>query len=301
MHLSPRDLKVLVTVARTLSFSRTAELFFLTQPTLTKIVHDIEGQVGVQIFERTTRSVRLTRDGEEIVPVALQLLQDYENGISDLEGIARRRRQRIAVAALPTLAAMLLPAAVADLQRDIPDLILKVHDVQNDAALELLKSRQVDLALTAADRIAPDLSYEEIVREPFVALVPAKGPSNVPDRWLEVELQRLPIITMPRGASTRTLVEARFVEQGIPFRPFLEVQNLCSIARFVKAGCGTALLPLLGALLVADDDLRIIRLEGAPERSVGVVTRIEAEQRPLVQRVLAVVRREANFLSATLR
>ena len=49
MHLSPRDLKVLVTVARTLSFSRTAELFFLTQPTLTKIVHDIEGQVGVQI------------------------------------------------------------------------------------------------------------------------------------------------------------------------------------------------------------------------------------------------------------
>ena len=52
---------------------------------------------------------------------------------------------------------------------------------------------------------------------------------------------------MPRGASTRTLVEARFVEQGIPFRPFLEVQNLYSIARFVKAGCGTALLPLLGA------------------------------------------------------
>ena len=160
MHLSPRDLKVLVTVARTLSFSRTAELFFLTQPTLqAKIVHDIEGQVGVQIFERTTRSVRLTRDGERSFRSRSNYCRTTRTAFVILRASHAGRRQRIAVAALPTLAAMLLPAAVADLQRDIPDLILKVHDVQNDAALELLKSRQVDLTLTAADRIALDLSY----------------------------------------------------------------------------------------------------------------------------------------------
>lgn len=67
MHISPRQLKVLFTLARTLSFSRTAELFHVTQPTLTKIVYEIEAEVGVPLFDRTTRSVRLTREGEDTI------------------------------------------------------------------------------------------------------------------------------------------------------------------------------------------------------------------------------------------
>lgn len=70
---------------------------------------------------------------------------------------------------------------------------------------------------------------------------------------------------MPRGANTRSLVEASFDQQGVPFRPFLEMRNLASIARFVKACCGVALLRLLGVLLVRDNELDIVRLEGARE------------------------------------
>lgn len=301
MHLSPRQLKVLVTLARTLSFSRTAELFHVTQPTLTKIVHDIEAEVGVPLFDRTTRSVRLTREGEELIPVAQRLVQDYEAGISELEGVARRRNQRLAVAALPTLAAMLLPQAIASLRGAFPDAVLKVHDVLSGEAVSLLRSHQVDLALTAMDTIHPDLVYDEICREPFVVLAPARSPWTLPPQWSETGFEALPLITMPRGASTRSIVEAGFNRQGVPFRPVLEMRNLASIARFVKAGCGLALLPLLGALLVRDEELDIVRLEGAPERAIALVTRAGFEHNTLTQRVTGSIRHHAQALRASVR
>jgi DNA-binding transcriptional LysR family regulator len=235
------------------------------------------------------------------VPVALRLVQDYEGGISELEGLARRRNQRLAVAALPTLAAMLLPQAIAALRREMPAAVVKVHDVLSAEAVSLLRSHQVDLALTALEAVSPDLIYDEICREPFVALVPAANPWRLPATWSESALQDLPLITMPRGASTRSLVEACFDQQGVPFRPFLEMRNLASIARFVKAGCGVALLPLLGALLVRDNELDIVRLEGAPERAIALVTRADFEPGTLVQRVTASIRHDAHALRASVR
>ena len=138
-------------------------------------------------------------------------------------------------------------------------------------------------------------------REPFVVLAPAGHPWRLPPAWSEAALASLPLITMPRGASTRTLVEAQFSMQGVPFRPFLELRNLASIARFVKAGCGVALLPLLGALLVLDDELQIMRLDGAPERAIALVVRTHFEPGPLVQRVVASVRHHALDLQASVR
>ena len=154
MNLSPRQLKILVVLARTLSFSRTAELFHVTQPSLTKIVHGIEAEVGVQLFDRTTRSVRLTREGEDLIPVAQRLVQDYDTGISELAGLARRRNQRLAVAA-PTLAAMLLPHHRIAASR-VARAVVKVHDVPRRSAL-LLRSHEVDIAVTAVDAIHADL------------------------------------------------------------------------------------------------------------------------------------------------
>lgn len=301
MHLSTRQLKVLVTLANTLSFSRTAELFHVTQPTLTKIIHDIEAQVGVPLFDRTTRTVRLTREGAEVVPIAVRLVQDYEGGISEMEGLARRRNQGLAVAALPTLAAMLMPQAITALRRDMPDALVKIYDVLNGEAISLLRSHEVDLALTALDAISPDLVHDEICREPLVALASKDNPWRLPAEWSPAEFQRLPIITMSRGSSTRSLVEASFELEGVPFRPFLELRNLATIARFVKAGCGVALLPLLGALLVHDDELDIVRLEGSPERVIALVTRRDFEPGHLVRSVTESIRHYAQELRASVR
>src|SRR3954465_7830447 len=116
MNLTPRQLKIFVSLAHSLNFSRTADRFFVTPPTLSKLVREIEEEMGVRLFDRTTRSVKLTTDGEALVNVATRLVEDFDLALSELKQVARRQSQSVAVAALPTLAAMLLPAPVAALQ-----------------------------------------------------------------------------------------------------------------------------------------------------------------------------------------
>jgi DNA-binding transcriptional LysR family regulator len=297
MNLSPRQLRIFVALAQSLNFSRTADQFFVTQPTLSKIVREIEEEIGVPLFERTTRSVKLTTDGEALVTVAARVTQEFESGVTEFEEVARRRTQRLAIAALPTLAAYVLPAPVAALRAEMPNAVVRIHDVTADEALELLRARKVDLALTGVDVIHKDLAYEEIVRERFVLLSARKHPLGVDvSVWSEEELGALSLISMPRGTGTRQSVEAAFISKGLRFRPFLEFQHLTSIAKFVKTGCGVAVLPLSGAQLVLDRDLVIHSPRGAPERSIGIVTRRDHELPLLAAKMVKSIREHARAL-----
>lgn len=297
MNVSPRQLRIFVSLAQSLNFSRTAEQFCVAQPTLSKIVREIEQEVGVQLFERTTRSVKLSADGEALVGVAIRLTQDFAVGLAEFEDVARRRVQRLSIAALPTLAAMVLPGPVAALRTDMPNAFIRIHDVFTDQALDLLRARKVDLALTGVDVVHKDLNYEEIVCERFVLLSSAQHRNVRKLRtWSEEAIATWPVITMPHGTGTRQVVEDAFTSKGLSFRPCMELTHLTSIAKFVKAGCGVAVLPLSGAQLVLDQGLFITSLTGAPERSIGIVTRRDTELTALAAKMVTSIRQSASSL-----
>ena len=113
MNLTPRELRIFVSLASSLSFVQTADSFFVTQPTMSKMVKSIEDKLGVKLFERTTRNVTLTREGHNLLQVASRIVEDYEAGLSQLAEVARRGSQKLAIAALPSLAATLLLSVVA--------------------------------------------------------------------------------------------------------------------------------------------------------------------------------------------
>jgi DNA-binding transcriptional LysR family regulator len=300
MNLSPRQLQIFVSLAHSLNFSRTADQFCVTQPTLSKIVREVEDEFGIRLFERNTRSVRLTPDGAALLGVATRVAQDYEMGVAELEEVARRRARRLLIAAMPSVAGMLLPRTVATLRADIPNAYIKIHDVAPDAALELLRARKVDLAITALSATHKDLANEEVARDRFVLLSAKQYPPELDANvWSEAAVSTLQLISMPRGTSTRQYIDAAFMKKNLQFRPFLELNNLLTMANFVKAGCGVALMPQLAAQLVLDDQLLITSLAGAPERSIGLVTRRDDELPPLAAAMMLSLRQNIDALLKT--
>jgi DNA-binding transcriptional LysR family regulator len=277
MNLTPRELRIFVSLASSLNFGQTAEKFFVTQPTTSKMIRTLEDKLGVKLFERSTRSVSLTPEGRELLEVASRVVDEFEMGMTELAEVARRRSQRLSIAALPSLAATLLPDLVTHLRAQNAYSIIKIYDVINDAAMDLLRMRKVDFALSGLEVVHRDLSYTEIMREPFVLLASRAFPIELNDAvWLETDLEKLPVISMPRGTGTRMCIDMAFMKLGLPFRPFLEIQGLSTIGKFVKKGCGVSILPLSAAQLVLEEGLYIIPLGGAPERTIGVITRHES-------------------------
>jgi len=276
MNLTPRELSIFVSLASSLNFGRTAERFFVTQPTMSKIIRNMEDRLGVRLFERSTRHVTLTAEGRDLLEVASRIVDEYETGLTELAAVARKQSQHLAIAALPSLAATLLPGLVTELRARVPTASINIHDVIHDAAIDLLRMRKVDFALSGVDILHRDLSYIEILREPFVLLSSEQLPIDRQARnWAETELERLPLISMPKGTGTRMHIDMAFMKNGRQFRPILEIKGLSTIGKFVKDGCGVAILPLSAAQLVLEEGMYIVPLYKAPERTIGIITRNE--------------------------
>jgi DNA-binding transcriptional LysR family regulator len=277
MNLSIRQLKIFVSLAHSLSFSRTADQFHLTQPRLSAIVGEIEEEVGVRLFDRTTRRVQVTPEGTALLVAAERLVDDYELGIERLSAVAREQASSLAIAALPTYASVLLPPVIMSLQQRTPSISLRVYDLPSDEAVDLLRAGKVELAITSLEAFPPDLTFEAFMHEHFVlvgtreALATAHLSEAI--HWSEDVINRMNIISLAPGSSSFRHIDRAFRKNHLSFRPLFSLNSIVTAGAFVKAGLGIGLLPELSAVLLNDPDLKRIKLMGGPSRSIGIVSR----------------------------
>ena len=133
MNVSPRQLRMFLALTASLNFSRTAEQFFVTQPSLSKAIRDLEEELGLRLFERSTRSVKLTESGERLAALARGVIGEFDAGLERLRTSAERASKQLAIASLPSLANVLLPAACSALETRYGDPRITIHDCSNAA------------------------------------------------------------------------------------------------------------------------------------------------------------------------
>ena len=112
MTPSLAQIRSFVAIAKSGSFTRAARAVHLSQPALTVQIRQLEQALNVKVLDRNTRSVRLTRVGEELVPVLERLLHELDTVVAEARGLAAMRHGIVHVACLPSFAATILPAAI---------------------------------------------------------------------------------------------------------------------------------------------------------------------------------------------
>lgn len=287
MNITQRQLKIFVALSHSLSFSRCASQLNVTPPTLSKLLRELEDTLGVVLFERTTRSVRLTAEGALLVPIATRMIDAYDLGLEELRDFVGVRADSLSVAATPSVAALLTPACLLRLEKNYPAAKIAFCDVNSEQALEMLRARRVGVAFTEfLPELANDtaLDVSELVGDDcFVLLAARDAPWDFTGAvWSEEFLGRLPIITMVRGSSARMALDLSFFASE-DFRPKFELRYLVTIKSFVECGMGIAVLPKLTARLILDDNLQLVEMKNAPKRSLCVVVR-RGEKQATIQK-----------------
>lgn len=274
INLSMRDIETILVLGRTLNFRQAAAQLHLSQSALSTQVLRIEESLGVRLFDRTTRSVRLTAAGEVFMQQAATLQVAFREAIDAVSGIAGVERGHVAVAALPSLAARLLPRVLMAYRQAHPGVGLKVHDTLSGPAFDLVRAGEVDFALTAADPQQADLHYVPMMSDSFILLVPpghalARGAGPV--RWADTV--DAPHVSMVHPSSVRQYTEWAFLQNRIRFQPAFEAEHLATIVAMVECGFGVAALPEIAAEAVGCGGLVERRLTApVTERSIGLVT-----------------------------
>ncbi|SOY66937.1 LysR family transcriptional regulator [Cupriavidus taiwanensis] len=292
INLSMRDIETTLVLGRTLNFRQAAGQLHLSQSALSTQILRIEEALGVRLFDRTTRTVRLTAAGQVFMQQAALLQAAFRGAIDAVTGIASAERGQVAVAALPSLAARVLPRVLMAYHQARPEVALKVFDTLSGPAFDLVRAGDVDFALTAANPQQADLHYEPLLSDRFVLLIPSAHPlarSPGPLRWADTA--DAPHVSMTHPSSVRQYAEWAFLQNRIRFQPVFEAERLATIAAMVECGFGVAALPEIAAGTVRQPGI-VERLLTAPvtERSIGLVTARNRSLSPAAAELAAAVR-----------
>src|SRR5688572_23263177 len=163
-----RQLGYLVELSERLNFRVAAEAQFVTQSTLSAGIKELETALGVQLFERDHRSVRLTAIGEDVVARARELLAAATDLAETARAAARPLSGPLRLGAIPTIAPYLLPRVLPALRRAHPELKLYLREDVTRSLLERLRAGGLDVALIALPFETGDLYVRELFRDEFV-------------------------------------------------------------------------------------------------------------------------------------
>jgi DNA-binding transcriptional LysR family regulator len=260
MNLSSRQLRAFVALADEKHFTRAAQRCHLTQPAFSALIRSLEDNAGVRLFDRSTRHVELTAEGRVLDATARRLLADMDLAMGDLRDLADRRRGRVSLAALPSLAAGWLPDLLARFRQGHPGIVLDLRDALLDPCLDMVQSGVVDFAVASRRPDMTDLDSEFLHADRYFLVCRADHPLARQSRVRLRDVLRHPVIQLARGSSVRKhLDEALGADAPLPV---FEVEHLATVTGLVRAGLGVSVVPAMTLFHFRSDDLRVVPLAG---------------------------------------
>lgn len=290
-----QQLKYLVAVADTLSFSRAAAMCNVSQPTLSVQLKELEAKLGARLVERTRSRVIVTQLGVEVVRRARMISAEIE----DIKEIARREDPNAPPALLQlgvvqTVGAYALSVAMPELQSCFPDMRFWVREEREDVLLRQLVEGVHDLVLLADEQSRPDLESHHLIAEPLHVVLPVKHPLARKTLISPRDLAGETILTMERGKRLHgdivTLCKAVGARQASDY----EGTTLDTLRQMVAVGMGLTLLPALYVRSEVDREQLVVARplsDLAPVRKLSAVWRKNAPRAETYRAAAAIFRR----------
>ncbi|MBV9890337.1 MAG: LysR family transcriptional regulator [Rhizobacter sp.] len=243
MDVNLRHARAFVTVAHLRSFTKAAEALHLSQPALTVQIRNFETALKIRVFDRSSRSVELTRMGRELLPMLERTLHELDVIVADTHAVSAGRTGVVRIASLPSFAASLLPEVISATRHAEPGLSFVVRDAVASRVVDLVRESEVDLGLTGGE-VPPD-GVEVLHRaHDQLCVVFPRNHALAGHRAVRLKhLSDVPLVLTDQATSVRAVVESAFARGKLQPRVVCETTYMMTAAAMVSCGLGVTILP----------------------------------------------------------
>ncbi|MFZ6720490.1 LysR family transcriptional regulator [Undibacterium sp. Ji49W] len=290
MKIDILGVQAFVAIADHGSFNKAADVLHVTQTAVTQRLRNLEIFLGVTLLERTTRSIALTRTGQDFLPQARRLLQELSAALTEIRETGKAQRGDVSIACIPTAGVRYLPQVIRDYSALFPDNRIKILDHASVGVAEAVLRREAEFGINLAGPNHPELTATPLLQDQFVlvcrddhALARRKSVT-----W--AQLQSHPLIFAGQASGNRALLDGYLGSEslhggqggqaGLSLQIHYEVQRNSTALGLVEAGIAAAIVPNLAMQKGTYPRLRVIKL-----------------QDPVISRTLVLVARKAARLS----
>lgn len=240
--LNLHHLELFHVVAQEGNVCRASRRLGVSQPAVSRQIHELEESLGLPLFERLPRGVRPTEAGEALAAHARAIFAMRERASRDMEERRDGAAGRLSIAASRTIGSSLLPTLLERFRATHPGPSLRVEIANTRGVEARLREGAIELGLVEG-RVSDEFESETFARDELVAVAsPALLPATRRPRDL-AGFCHLPLALREAGSGTRALVDRRMEERGIRVEPAFVLDGTDAIRAFAEAGLAAAFLP----------------------------------------------------------
>ncbi|CAN5371649.1 LysR family transcriptional regulator [soil metagenome] len=246
MSLDIRQLRYFLAVAAERSFTRAAERLNMSQPPLSRRIQELEAEIGVPLFERESRPLRLTQAGHLLHEQASQVVRQFMQLQETMQRFLATERPRFVIGLVPSTLYMRFPEIILRLREVAPGIELSLAEMDTPEQVLAIKDGRINVGF---DRVCVDdplLAHHTLRHESLIVALPRTHGLLAAGRPVDLaELEAIPQIVYPGNPrpSYADLVLSAFYDHGLAPKTVLEVREMQTALVMVAAGSGACVVP----------------------------------------------------------
>lgn len=293
-----RHLETFVKIAELSSFTKAAEELYITQPTASKQMLDLEAYLGVRLIDRTKRQVTLTRAGEILLKYGRDFMALRKETLDAMEAFKGLKRGIVVIGASTIPGIYILPHMLTMFRETYSGIRIKLIVGDSKDIMDKMEQGSIDVGFTGARDNSKKLEFRKFLDDEIVIVAPPSYPKSLN----LADLKKYPFILREQGSGTRNAFQSALKKMGInpvtDFQVVAELSDTEAIKEAVKGGMGLSCVSRMAVQKeLTGNQMIIVRVKGMEElrRSFYIVTRKGKSLLPQVKALLEIIDRWKEY------
>lgn len=278
-------LKVFYTVARRLNFTKAAEELFITQPAVTKHIHEIENYYKTQLFQRNGTKIKLTPAGTTLLAHAEQLFAIYRNIEVDMAAINENVKGTIRIGASTTVAQYVLPKYLAAFRQKFPEINIALTANNTEYIENALIAGKIDFGIIEGQSKRPQIRYASFLKDEIVLCTRTGNPLIKKQTIALPALKELPLLMREQGSGSQEVIAAALKKAGVKTSQLkieMVLESTESIKSYISSSDSVAFLSIHSILKeLKSNELTIIDIKDLHIERTFFFVKQQGDNQPL--------------------
>ncbi|ANX11732.1 LysR family transcriptional regulator [Fictibacillus arsenicus] len=237
-------LTTFITAAECENFRRTAEILYISQPSVTVHIKSLEKEVGAVLFHRDGKRIKLTEEGKRYLVHAKELIHVYQRGLEDMKSLSQGYTSQFSIAISPLIADTILPSVLKRYLSKNPNVEINVKIIESIDIEKAVLEEEVDIGLSCLNSTDPELVCKPLYQDKLILVTAQDGrdsESAPPLDEAEV-LNKNYLLTNNHPGYWDVLLKK--IKSIYPSQRMMKVSQVHITKRFIKEGLGVSFLPI---------------------------------------------------------
>lgn len=260
MNINLKQIQAFIFIYESGSFTEAAKKIFLTQPAVSKLVADLEEQVGFKLFNRTTRRVFPTDAAEEFYVYAVSMIASLKSAQRSINEITTLQKGKISLAASPLMIAGIFSEKIALFRKKYPNIHFDIYELSTEETISSVLKGKVDLGFASLNEENKNLLFNEFRSYHIYAAFNEEKTQIHEEKITKNHLKKIKTINLRKIYSISKI--NKLITDDIHTDSNLEVGTLTSALGLARSGLGIVIIPGYVTELAQDMGLKVAKIQG---------------------------------------